>query len=244
MRDVWHHRRRLGSVSVLDRIARVVLKTVAVPERAELSRPPALDCVVIEHRARVLGSARHSLCLATVVVAEVHRHPGVSAVWAIAEPESAVAVIAPALEGVVVEYRALVHVPARHGLRGAPRAEVHRRRSVCGNAGCAVNLRVKRHLVKTPALEGVVVEDRARETIAGRQSLRRAPGAEVRRRRSESIRRRRCRDRAVPDSAAITPALDGAVVEYRARKRTPRRHGLCGTPGAKVHHLRGIGGVP
>ena len=240
MRDVWHHRRRLGSVSVLDRVVR---NTVAVPERAVLLRPPALDCVVVEHRARVLGSARHSLCLATVVVAEVHRHPGVSVVWAIAEPESAVAVIAPALEGVVVEYRALVHVPARHGLRGAPRAEVHRRRSVCVNTGCAVNLRVNRHLVNTPALEGVVVEDRARETIAGRQSLRRAPGAEVHRRRSESIRRRRCRDRAVPDSA-ITPALDGAVVEYRARKRTPRRHGLCGTPGAEVHHLRGIWGVP
>ena len=75
--------------------------------------------------------------------------------------------LAPALEGVVVEYRAGVSTSERHNLRGTPGAEVHCRRSgsargitVCANPELAMS-------IPTPALEGSVVEDTAGEACHG-----------------------------------------------------------------------------
>ncbi|CAB5064767.1 unannotated protein [freshwater metagenome] len=150
---------------------------------------PALDRVVVEEHTAVDASGAHDFGDASgaeVDGGEVVSHLAgvVAPVARVTEPQLAVVVLAPALDGVVVEDRAGVPHARIDGLGGASGAEVDGGEVVSHLAGVVtpvvgVPVAEFTNLVESPTLHRVVVEEGTRVISAGCQRKRGASGAEV-----------------------------------------------------------------
>ena len=166
-------------VEVVAHFVRVIGAPLHIAQ-AELTsdvQSPALDGVVVEERARVFATGGD--VLGGAIGAEVDRVEVVAhfvrlvaAVYTIAQAEPTFLIISPALDGVVVEERARVLVTGGDVLGGAIGAEVDRvevvahfvRLVAAASRIAQAELTCK---VGSPALDGVVVEERARVTVTG-----------------------------------------------------------------------------
>src|SRR5215217_5509473 len=133
----------------------------------------------------------------------------------IAEPELAPVVAAPALDGAVIQERTCVNAADGERHRGPPRAEVHWRQCVTHltrfiSAVLPVDEPERDILVDAPALDGVVIEERARGVLTGGECLRGPPRAEVHR-----------RQRVAQLARAISPVLHIAEPELAMLVATP-----------------------
>ena len=159
----------------------------------------------------------------------------VAAVVGVAQAELPVAVVAPALDGAVVEERAGVVAAGGDRGGGAAGAEVDGGEVVAHLAGlvAAVVGVAEAELavaVVAPALDGAVVEQRAGVVVAGGDRGGGAAGAEVDG--GKVVAHLAGLVAAVVGVAeaelavvVVAPALDGAVVEQRAGVRPSRRDG-------------------
>src|SRR5215217_4101519 len=217
---------------------------IAEPELAPVVAAPALDGAVIQERTCVNAAdgERHR----GPPRAEVHWRQCVthltrfiSAVLPVAEPERAILVDAPALDGVVIEERARGVLTGGECLRGPPRAQVHRRQCVAQlaraiSAVLPISEPELGPVVAAPALDGAVIQQRARVNSTRGERLRRPPRAEVHQRQRVTHLTRAISPVlhiAEPELArrVAPPALDRATLEERtggASTKAKRRHPL------------------
>ncbi len=204
-----------AAYSQVDRVRRrrVAVCGVAVAELAVLVISPTLDAVVIQNCAGILIACCDGLGgSACSQVDRVDR--GGTAVCGIAVAELAVIVGSPTLDAVVIQNRARMLIAGCDGLCAAacPQVEWVGIGSVAW-VGVAITELV--FVVVSPALDAVVIQDRASMVIARCDGLGGSAYSQV-----DRVRRRRVADCgvAIAELAVIvgSPTLDAVIVQQRA----------------------------
>jgi hypothetical protein len=177
-------------ISSVVSVVRAKLEGCLFTNLAFVISPPARQGIVVQHCARVLITTREALgseVVAATVGAEVdgsqvvaHLADFVADSVGVTLSELAFPVVSPALDGGVAQHCTRVFITTQNALGGEAGAEVDGNQGVAHLAGAVadssgVALSELAFAIITPALDGVVAQQRARVDITTREAL----GSEV-----------------------------------------------------------------
>jgi len=225
------------------------IRCVALAQLARVVVAPALDRIVIEERTGVKVTCRNGFCGSPEAEVDcgkciAHLVRPITAPRCVALAQLAVAVVAPALDRIVIEERAGVVETRRNGFCGSPEAEVD-----CGKCRAhlvqpitairCVALTQLAVAVAAPALDRIVIEERTGVKVTRRNGFCGSPEAEVDCGKCiahlvRPITAKRCVALAQLAVVVVAPALDRIVIEERTGVVGTPRNGFCGSPEAEV----------